>query len=127
MALSDLSADDLSRLESDLASEYDEVKGRGLALDLTRGKPSPEQLDLSERLLGLPEPGDHAAGKTDVRNYGGGAGLPGLRAIVAELLGVDADRVIAQDNASLSIMYDLLSFAVLFGTPDSERPWKDEE
>ncbi|MFL0580788.1 aminotransferase class I/II-fold pyridoxal phosphate-dependent enzyme [Dietzia sp. 179-F 9C3 NHS] len=127
MALSDLSADDLSRLESDLASEYDEVKSRGLALDLTRGKPSPEQLDLSERLLGLPEPGDHTAGKTDVRNYGGGAGLPGLRAIVAELLGVDTDRVIAQDNASLSIMYDLLSFAVLFGTPDSERPWKDEE
>jgi len=126
MALSDLSAADLDRLESELASEYESLRDRGLSLDLTRGKPSPEQLDLSERLLSLPEQGDNTSGGTDVRNYGGGAGLPALRAIVAELLGVDADRVVAQDNASLAIMYDLLSFAMLFGTPDSERPWKDE-
>ncbi|MDZ4233303.1 MAG: aminotransferase class I/II-fold pyridoxal phosphate-dependent enzyme, partial [Dietzia sp.] len=86
----------------------------------------PEQLDLSERLLALPGEGDHTAGSTDVRNYGGGAGLPELRGIIAELLGVGVDRVIAQDNASLSIMYDLLAFSMLFGTPDSERPWKDE-
>lgn len=126
MALSDLSADDLGRLESELAAEYDSLGDRGLSLDLTRGKPSPEQLDLSERLLSLPGEGDHLAGTTDVRNYGGGAGLPELRAIIAELLGVDADLVVAQDNASLSIMYDLLTFSMLFGTPDSQRPWKDE-
>lgn len=126
MALSDLSADELTRLESELSSEYDTLADRGLSLDLTRGKPSPEQLDLSERLLALPGEGGHTAGKTDVRNYGGGAGLPELRGIIAELLGVDAGRVIAQDNASLSIMYDLLTFSMLFGTPDSERPWKDE-
>lgn len=126
MALSDLSADELGRLESELASEYESLAGRGLSLDLTRGKPAPEQLDLSERLLALPGEGDHTAGSTDVRNYGGGAGLPGLREVFAELLGVDADRVLAQDNASLSIMYDLLAFSMLFGTPDSERPWKDE-
>lgn len=126
MALSDLSADDLARLESELSSEYDSLAERGLSLDLTRGKPSPEQLDLSERLLALPGEGDHTAGSTDVRNYGGGAGLPELRGIIAELLGVGVDRVIAQDNASLSIMYDLLAFSMLFGTPDSERPWKDE-
>ena len=126
MALSDLSADELGRLESELASEYESLAGRGLSLDLTRGKPAPEQLDLSERLLALPGEGDHTAGATDVRNYGGGAGLPGLREVFAELLGVDADRIIAQDNASLSIMYDLLAFAMLFGTPDSDRPWKDE-
>lgn len=126
MALSDLSADELTRLESELSSEYDTLADRGLSLDLTRGKPSPEQLDLSERLLALPGEGDHTAGRTDVRNYGGGAGLPELRGIIAELLGVDAGRVIAQDNASLSIMYDLLTFSMLFGTPDSERPWKDE-
>src|SRR5699024_12189815 len=76
--------------------------------------------------LSLPGEGDHLAGGTDVRNYGGGAGLPELRSIFAELLGVDADRLVAQDNASLSIMYDLLTFAMLFGTPDSGRPWKDE-
>ncbi len=127
MALSDLSADDLHRLESELASEYEVVKKRGLSLDLTRGKPSPEQLDLSERLLSLPSEGDHTSGKTDVRNYGGGAGLLELRTIMAEVLGVDADLVVARDNASLAIMYDLLAFAMLFGTPDSERPWRSEE
>lgn len=126
MALSDLSADDLARLEAELDSEYAALADKGLSLDLTRGKPSPEQLDLSERLLALPGEGDHLSGKTDVRNYGGGAGLPELRSIIAELLGVDSDRVVAQDNASLSIMYDLLAFAMLFGTPDSDRPWKDE-
>ncbi|HJC59897.1 MAG TPA: aminotransferase class I/II-fold pyridoxal phosphate-dependent enzyme [Candidatus Dietzia intestinigallinarum] len=126
MALSDLPTDELARLESQLAAEYDALAGENLALDLTRGKPSPEQLDLSERLLALPGEGDHTAGSTDVRNYGGGAGLPELRAIFAELLGVGTDRVIAQDNASLSIMYDLLTFSMLFGTPDSGRPWKDE-
>lgn len=126
MALSDLTTDELTRLESQLASEYDALAAKGLKLDLTRGKPSPEQLDLSERLLSLPGEGDHTSGGTDVRNYGGGAGLPELRAIFAELLGVDVDRVLAQDNASLSIMYDLLTFSMLFGTPDSERPWKDE-
>ncbi len=126
MALSDLPTDELARLESQLAAEYESLAGENLALDLTRGKPSPEQLDLSERLLSLPGEGDHTAGSTDVRNYGGGAGLPELRAIFAELLGVETDRVIAQDNASLSIMYDLLVFSMLFGTPDSGRPWKDE-
>lgn len=126
MALFDLTTDELTRLESQLASEYDALAAKGLKLDLTRGKPSPEQLDLSERLLSLPGEGDHTSGGTDVRNYGGGAGLPELRAIFAELLGVDVDRVLAQDNASLSIMYDLLTFSMLFGTPDSERPWKDE-
>lgn len=126
MALSEFSADKLDRLESELAAEYEAFAGRGLSLDLTRGKPSPEQLGLSERLLSLPGEGDHLAGKTDVRNYGGGAGLPELREIMADLLGVGVDRVIAQDNASLSIMYDLLTFSMLFGTPDSHRPWKDE-
>lgn len=126
MALSDLPADELARLESQLAAEYDALADKGLALNLTRGKPSPEQLDLSEKLLSLPGEGDHMAGDTDVRNYGGGAGLPELRSIIAELLGVNTDRVIAQDNASLSIMYDLVMFSMLFGTPDSDRPWKDE-
>ena len=126
MALSDLPTDELARLESQLAAEYDALAAENLGLDLTRGKPSPEQLDLSERLLSLPGEGDHMAGSTDVRNYGGGAGLPELRSIFAQLLGVGTDRVIAQDNASLSIMYDLLTFSMLFGTPDSGRPWKDE-
>ena len=126
MSLSALPADELARLEAQLAAEYDALAGKGLGLDLTRGKPSPEQLDLSERLLSLPGEGDYMSGGTDVRNYGGGEGLLELRTIIADLLGVGAGRVIARDNASLSIMYDLVMFSMLFGTPDSDRPWKDE-
>lgn len=124
--LSALSAAELDQLEKDLAAEYETIRGKGLALDLTRGKPAAAQLDLSERLLSLPEPGDHMAGKTDVRNYGGIQGLLDLRALFADLLGVRTDQVVVEDNASLSVMYDLLSFALLFGTDDSPRPWIED-
>lgn len=125
--LSEMSDDDVAALATRLGEEYESLREHGLSLDLTRGKPSAEQLDLSEGLLALPEPGDHRAGGVDVRNYGGARGLPELCALVAELLGVPAENVIAQDNASLAVMYDLLADAMLFGTPDSERPWVREE
>ena len=127
MALSEMSVDDLRRLEADLVAEYESITSRGLNLDLTRGKPAPEQLDLAEGLMALPEPGDHLAGNTDVRNYGGGRGLPELCALAAELMGVPAGNVIAQDNSSLSIMYDLIAYSVLFGTCSSDRPWSAED
>ena len=124
--LTEHSGEELARLESDLAAEFEEISKIGLGLDLTRGKPSAAQLDLSERLLGLPEPGDHLAGKTDVRNYGGITGIAELRALMAEILGVRPEEIYACDNASLSVMYDLISFALLFGTEDSPRPWIED-
>jgi DNA-binding transcriptional MocR family regulator len=98
------------------------------ALDLTRGKPSAEQLDLAEPLLGLPGEGVHTddAG-TDVRNYGGLDGLPQLRRMFAELLGVPVEQLLAQGNASLTLMYDTVVQALLFGVPGGERPWSREE
>ncbi|WP_333619805.1 aminotransferase class I/II-fold pyridoxal phosphate-dependent enzyme [Dietzia sp.] len=125
--LSELTEAELETLENELAAEYETIAAKGLGLDLTRGKPSAAQLDLSERLLGLPEPGDHMAGKTDVRNYGGIQGLPELRAIFAELLDVRPEQLYAEDNASLSVMYDLISFALLCGTTDSPRPWIEDQ
>jgi DNA-binding transcriptional MocR family regulator len=124
--LSDLSRDDLTALREELRATYDELKGRGLALDLTRGKPSSAQLDLSDALLGLPHGTTDRSG-TDVRNYGGLAGLAELREIFAELLWVEPEQVVAGGNSSLTMMRDVLVDLLLFGGVDSERPWSRED
>ncbi|GAA1600204.1 aminotransferase class I/II-fold pyridoxal phosphate-dependent enzyme [Nocardia ninae] len=109
-------------------ANYATLKTEKLTLDLTRGKPSPEQLDLSLGLLSLPGDGDYRDGTgTDCRNYGGQHGLPELRAIFGELLGIPVDNLIAGNNASLELMHDVLAFAMLYGTNDSARRWAAEE
>ncbi|WP_402467257.1 aminotransferase class I/II-fold pyridoxal phosphate-dependent enzyme [Isoptericola aurantiacus] len=119
---------ELSTRLPELREQYAALQARDLSLDLTRGKPSAEQLDLSEPLLSLPGEGNHtAASGTDVRNYGGLDGLPELREIFAELLGVPVRQLLAQDNASLRLMYDCLVQAVLFGVPGGDGPWSAEE
>ncbi|MFD6178650.1 MULTISPECIES: aminotransferase class I/II-fold pyridoxal phosphate-dependent enzyme [unclassified Isoptericola] len=120
-------ADLVARLDA-LRREYADLQARGLKLDLTRGKPSAEQLDLAEPMLDLPGEGHHLAEDgADTRNYGGLAGLPELRRIFAELLGVPTEQLLAQGNASLTLMYDTVVQALLFGVPGSERPWSREE
>lgn len=107
---------------------YAALQSLGLKLDLTRGKPSAQQLDLSNALLALPGAGvTKDDDGTDVRNYGGLDGLPQLRRIFAELLGVPVEQLLAQGNASLTLMYDTLAYATLFGVPGSPRPWGREE
>ena len=105
---------------------YDDLTARGLTLDLTRGKPSAEQLDLADALLTLPTTTTDPAG-TDVRNYGGVAGLPAIRAIFGELLGVDPAQLVAGGNSSLTMMHDCLVQLLLHGAPESPRPWCQEE
>src|SRR5688572_3588308 len=98
MALTDLSREELTDLYAEQVQAYDALVGRGLNLDMTRGKPSPAQLDLSNELLTLPGEGDYrAADGTDCRNYGGLFGLPELREIFAPLLNVPVDQLIAGD------------------------------
>lgn len=126
--ISALSADELAAEHERLRAAYTDLQARGLKLDLTRGKPAPEQLDLANALLSLPGPDDvRDASGTDTRNYGGTQGLPEIRAIFSELLSIPAENLIAGNNASLEIMHDLIVFALLHGTPDSERPWVREE
>ena len=126
MALTDLSADELRDFAATQRAAYDDLVGKGLKLDLTRGKPSAAQLDLSEELLSLPH-GHVAADGTDVRNYGGLTGLAELRGIFAELLGVGADQIVAGGNASLTMMSDTLIYHLFHGGVDSENPWGVEE
>jgi DNA-binding transcriptional MocR family regulator len=122
-----LSRDELTAEHRRQQQNYQTLRAKHLALDLTRGKPSPEQLDLSNALLGLPGPGDYRDGDgTDTRNYGGLHGLPELRAIFGELLGIPVPNLIAANNASLELMHDIVVFSMLHGGVDSPRPWKDE-
>ncbi|GAA4813885.1 aminotransferase class I/II-fold pyridoxal phosphate-dependent enzyme [Nocardioides caeni] len=123
--LSALSADDLAARLTTVRADYDALKERGLKLDLTRGKPGSDQLDLSNGLLDLPSGLKDAAG-TDVRNYGGLDGLAELRAIFADLLGVDAAAVVCGGNSSLTMMHQVLTALLLKGGPDSPRPWSQE-
>jgi DNA-binding transcriptional MocR family regulator len=111
----------------ELAQRYERLKEAGLKLDLTRGKPSPEQLDLSNALLSLPGDNDfRAADGTDTRNYGGVAGLIDIRRIFSDLLGIPTANLYAQNNASLEIMHRLVNAAWIHGTVDSPRPWSAE-
>ncbi|MBL1073464.1 aminotransferase class I/II-fold pyridoxal phosphate-dependent enzyme [Nocardia sp. 2] len=108
-------------------ANYATLKTEKLTLDLTRGKPAPEQLDLSAELLSLPGADDYRDGNgTDVRNYGGLHGLLELRAIFGELLHIPVSNLLAGNNASLEIMHDVIVFSMLHGNADSERSWVAE-
>ena len=124
--LTALPSDELADRLAAARADYGALTERGLKLDLTRGKPGTDQLDLSDALLDLPTSTKDAAG-TDVRNYGGLDGLPEMRAIFADLLGVDADAVIAGGNSSLTMMYQVVTWMLLKGGPDSPRPWAQED
>jgi len=90
-----LGRDELHAQHAQRKRNYDELQAKGLNLDLTRGKPSPAQLDLSNQLLGLPGENYRDGDGTDTRNYGGLHGLPELRAIFGELLGIPVPNLIA--------------------------------
>ena len=126
VAFDSLSPEELAALHARHQQEYAELQAKKLALDLTRGKPSPEQLDLSNQLLSLPGDDYRDEEGTDTRNYSGLHGLPGLRAIFGELLGIPVQNLIAGNNSSLELMHDLVAFSMLYGGVDSPRPWKDE-
>ncbi|MEC3973940.1 aminotransferase class I/II-fold pyridoxal phosphate-dependent enzyme [Amycolatopsis sp. H20-H5] len=107
--------------------DYAALVDRGLSLDITRGKPSPRQLDLSNELLTLPGEGNYKAEDgTDVRNYGGLKGLTELRRIFAGALQVPAAQLLAAGNSSLELMHDSIVQALLSPMPGAGRRWADE-
>ena len=127
MSFQSLGRDELQAQHELLRGSYAELQAKKLSLDLTRGKPSTEQLDLSNALLTLPGEGNFRDDEgTDTRNYGGQHGLTGLRAIFGELLGIPVPNLIAGNNASLELMHDAVVFSMLHGGVDSPRPWMSE-
>jgi len=113
--------------QHDLArADYAALVERGLSLDLTRGKPAPEQLDLAGALLALPGEAYRSADGTDLRNYGGLHGLPETRALFSGFLQVPVDQLIALGNSSLALMHDAIVHSMLSPLPGGERRWVDE-
>ncbi|WP_273736379.1 aminotransferase class I/II-fold pyridoxal phosphate-dependent enzyme [Mycolicibacterium septicum] len=129
MSFQSLGRDDLLAQHEVQQRNYAELQAKKLSLDLTRGKPASEQLDLSNALLSLPgseKDSFRDREGTDTRNYGGLHGLPELREIFGELLGIPVQNLIAGNNASLEMMHDVLVFSLLHGGVDSVRPWGQE-
>jgi DNA-binding transcriptional MocR family regulator len=107
-----------------LDERYQACKAQRLALDMTRGKPCREQLDLSLGLLDCLGNDYRAADGTDCRNYGGLDGLPEARALFAELLEVEPSEVVVGGNSSLALMHDTIAQALLRGMPGGTAPWR---
>ncbi len=112
-----------------LSAEYERIKNKRLSLDLSRGKPGGEQLDLMEDMLTVVSKDEDCISEngTDCRNYGVLDGLPEAKRLFSELLGIDEDKIIIGGNSSLNLMYDAVSRAMLYGTCDSERAWVKED
>jgi len=106
---------------------YTGLRGRNLALDMTRGKPAPEQLDLADDMLTIVGHGDTDGDDgTDYRNYGILAGIPEARAFFAEYMDVDKSEIVVGGNSSLTMMYDTMMGGMYYGMPGGEAPWKDQ-
>ena len=112
-----------------LQVEFADLKARGLNLNMARGKPGKEQLDLvtdmTHHLMNCPE--HFVSGGIDVRNYGEMSGLPAAKELFAEILGCKPEQVFVGGNASLSLMHDLIARGFTHGLVNSPRPWCKEE
>ncbi len=128
-AYQSLSASELTSLQTVLKKQYEEIKASRLHLDMSRGKPSPDQLNLSIEMLNVLTADDLAGtvSGVDVRNYGLLEGLSEAREMFAELLDVDSDEVLIGGNSSLNLMYDTVARAMQFGTAPGETPWGQQE
>ena len=122
-AYASMSREELSTLREKLNAEYENFKAQGLKLDMSRGKPGADQLDISNDLLTtVTSIEESKINGTDTRNYGGLDGLPEMKKIFADMLGVDTTEVIVGGNSSLNMMYDTVARAMLFGIMGS-TPW----
>ena len=122
-----LSKEQLNAIIDELQTRYEAFKAQNLKLDMTRGKPCTEQLDLSMDMLDIKSSElKKADDGTDARNYGGLDGLPEAKALFGEMLGVAANEIIIGGNSSLNLMYDAVSRAMLLGIMGS-TPWSKLE
>ena len=123
-AYKEMSREELRALKEELAHQYEDVKAKGLKLDMSRGKPAASQLDMEMDFLdALNSASDvKTEAGVDCRNYGLLDGIPEAKKLMADMLGVTADQVIVCGNASLNIMYDTIARSMIFGVLGS-TPW----
>jgi len=114
----------LTAWQQALSGQFNELKAKGLALDLTRGKPGSEQLALAEPMDGILK-GEYKLNGTDTRNYGGLDGLPEVKALFAPALGCAPEKLVIGGNSSLTMMYQSILFAYQFGVDGETSAWKN--
>ena len=103
---------------------YEQQKALGLKLNMARGKPGRDQLNLVTDISGvLIKPEDFVSDGIETRNYGEVAGIPAAKALFADILGCKPEQVFVGGNASLQLMYDAVSKAFTHGLLHSEKPW----
>lgn len=113
----------------ELQKQYDEFKALGLKLDMSRGKPAPEQVSTVERLLTAVTKNEDCFSETgsDCRNYGGLDGINEMKRLLGEMLGVTSDYIIVGGNSSLNLMYDTVARSMLHPVEDGCKPWSKYE
>ncbi|MFT3951638.1 MAG: aminotransferase class I/II-fold pyridoxal phosphate-dependent enzyme [Oscillospiraceae bacterium] len=125
MKFSQMTKEQLAACYAEEQSRFAAFKAQDLKLDMSRGKPAPEQLDTAAGLLDALKSGDMlaAADGTDARNYGGLDGIPEAKALFAEMMGVAPDEIFVGGNSSLNLMYDAVAKALIFGVDAASKPW----
>lgn len=123
-----LSKDELKGKLISLNQKYEGFQSRKLKLDMTRGRPCSEQLELSMEMLAFPGPSDNCktAGGIDARNYGLVDGIPEAKELFAKMLEVSPKEVIIGGSSSLSMMYDAIARCMMFGASTSTEPWSKQ-
>ena len=129
MQFSTMSREQLSGVLADLKKEYDTCKSQGLSLDLSRGKPGADQLDILQGMLDCINSSADCRTENgfDCRNYGVLDGIKEAKRLFAELLDLREEELFIGGNSSLNLMYDAVARAMLYGVCDSDRPWCREE
>ena len=124
----ELTKEELQNEYDKIVSEYEKYKSLGLKLDLSRGKPNSDQLDISLPLLSEARPREKcfSINGVDCRNYGVLDGIPEMKQLFADMLGIKTEYITVGGNSSLQLMYDTLARAMLFGVLGSRRPWCKE-
>ncbi len=122
-----LKTEELKSIYESLYAEYDAYKSRGLSLDLSRGKPNSDQIDVSQAILSTPMEREDCFTKSgaDARNYG--EGTPEMKDFFSSLLGIKKEYIYVGGNSSLQLMHDTIARGMLFGLKNSPRPWCQEK
>ena len=124
MSYQQMSREELLGLKGKLNEKYEEIKAKGLSLDMSRGKPSVAQLDIAMGMMDVLDGHSDMRSENgvDTRNYGSLDGIPEAKKLMADMMEVPEENVIVYGNSSLSVMYDAVARAMIHGVMGS-TPW----